>query len=188
MPTHEFLIYYLNYHNKASHELLCEVWKQLCEERLEETLFYDRVIKSLSQFDHEILRPGCLPFIIFSNGGIAAFTWLNFISGKSARAHFVIFRKFWGKRLRVAIGQHVWNYILSRKDNDGYVLDSIYGITPASYVLAIKAAMSCGWKKCGEIPNSCWFAHKRKSESGIITCATREILNTPHKVDAVWKI
>lgn len=188
MPTHEFLIYYLNYHSKTSHELLYEIWEQLCEDGLVETLFYDGSIECQSQFYREILRLGCLPFAVFSNGQIAAFTWLNCISGKSAKTHFVIFKQFWGKRLRTAIGRHVWNYILSRKDRDGYLLDSIYGITPVSYALAIKAAVSCGWKKCGEIPNACWLAHKCKSEAGIITCATREFLNTPEEVRPTWEI
>lgn len=168
--------------------LLEEVWRRIEEERLVESLFYDGSVLCLEGFIREIARDGCLPFAVMGDGELAAFSWLNCITGKAARTHFVIFKKFRGRKLRLIIGPHLYKYILTRRDGMGYLFDCLYGITPKCNPLAWKAALSCGWKESGEIANACYMANERRSVNGIITCATREILNIGEgeSWEAVW--
>lgn len=182
-----FRIIYLDRRDaELAENLLDAVWNCLERDRLLESLFYDGSVKSRTDFYNEILRDGCLPFVVAGDGEMAAFSWLNCITGKAARTHFAVFRKFWGKRMRCEIGRHLYRYILTRKDKLGYLLDCLYGITPERNPLAWKAALSCGWKKSGEIANACYVAKEGKSVNGIVTCATREILAIADAESAIW--
>lgn len=168
--------------------LLWDVWACMKRDKLVERVFYDGNVGSGAEFREHLLRPGSLPFVVLADCEIAACSWLNCIEGRAARTHFVIFRKFWGRRWRCEIGRRLYSYILTRKDGMGYLLDCLYGITPANNPLAWKAALSCGWERGGEIAKACYIAKEGKSVNGIVTCATREILGIEdgYAGDAVW--
>lgn len=188
MRERRFSMLYLTNGNPAAESLMQAVWHKLLFERLVEKLFYDGIVQTGEDFLKEVLRPGCLPFVVLCNGEIAACSWLNCITGRMARTHFVIFKDYWGKDLHRNIGLNAYAYILTRRDDRGYLFDCLYGITPKSNSLAWKAALGCGWQKSGELPNACFIAGKGASETGIITCATREILGIGEgeKRSALW--
>lgn len=175
MPD-EYLPVYLDYKKAESALLIHEVWGKLVVENLWRKLFYDGRITDFNAFRKEMLKPGCLPFIIYGNGRLAAFSWLNGLEGKAARTHFAVFREFWGRQKRNALGRFLYRYILTLRDDQGYLFDCLYGITPATYRLAIRAALGSGWQKCGVIPNICFLAATNQYVDGVLTCATREIL------------
>lgn len=176
MQERRFSIFYLTNSNPAAVSLMESVWHKALHEKLQDRIFHDGTVKTVDEFVAEILRPGSLPFVVLCNGEIAACSWLNCITNRTARTHFVIFRDYWGKDLHKNIGQNTYAYILTRKDKMGYLFDCLYGVTPKSNPLAWKAALDCGWQRVGELPNGCYMAGKGRSEPGIITCATREIL------------
>lgn len=180
-------IFYLDMNKFETRGLLYEVWERLEADKLLESLFYDGTTGSWPEFADEILRPGCLPFVIFRDEELAAFTWLNCISSRMARTHFAVFRKFHGRKIHGQISRHTYSWLLTRKDAKGYLFDCIYGITPEPYRLVIRAAQRCGWKLCGEIPNACYMAGNRHSVGGVLLCATREILGLEGQVEAVWE-
>lgn len=185
---YNFHILYLNRLSAVSPGMLVSVWGRIGKDGIYERLFYDGAIRTESEFLYEMVKPGVLPFVVMGNGEIAAFSWLCDITSRMARTHFFISRPYQGRRLRIEIGRHLYSYILTRKDQAGYLFDCLYGITPKSNPLAWKAACSCGWQKCGEIPNACFIDQKRSSEAGVITCATREILaiDPEDQAEARW--
>lgn len=189
MSGHKFSILYLDCANQAATGLMRAVWENILRDRLKDSLFYDGSVATAEGFIAEVLRPGSLPFVILGNDEIAALSWLNCITGRMARTHFAIFRKFQGRKLHVSIGRNLYAYILTRKDAAGYMFDCLYGITPLSNPLAWKAALDCGWQKTGEIPQACFMASRGASETGVITCATREILgiNDGRERTAKWE-
>lgn len=176
MPPEPYLVRYIDYLKPDSCDLLDEIWEKLVADRLWRALFYDGSVTDFSSFRKEIGRPGCLPFAVYGMGRLAMFSWLNNLQNRTARSHFVVFREFWGRAKRLRLGRFLYDYILTRRDDDGYILDCLYGITPATYQLAIRAVLASGWVRCGVIPNVCYMADVNEHVDGVITCATREIL------------
>lgn len=172
----EYLPVYIDYRAASATGQLAEVWQALEADRLWQPLFYDGAVKDFAAFMKEMARPGCLPFAVYADGKLAMFSWLNHIQGKTARAHFVVFRQFWGKERRISLGKFLYDYLLSAKDGHGYLFDCLYGITPATYKLAIKAVLASGWAQCGVIPAICWLDDRQEWVAGVVSCATREIL------------
>lgn len=182
----EYAILYLDIRKGESGRVLDAVWRELLADRLEKKVFYDGSVKSGADFRGEILRPGSLPFVVLRDGAIAAFCWLNNISGRMARTHFVIFRKAWGRKSHVLIGRHFFKYALTRKDGQGYLFDCLYGLTPEHNVLAWRASLDCGWRKVGIVPRACFVAGKG-SVNGVMVCATRDILGIgDEETGAIW--
>lgn len=171
-----YLAIYIDYTKPECECQLAEVWAALEDERLWKRLFYDGRVADFESFKKEIARPGCLPFVVYGMGRLAMFAWLNHLYEGTARSHFVVFREFWGREKRISLGRFLYDYILSLRDSDGYVLDCLYGITPATYTLAIKAVLASGWQMCGRLDNACYLAQNREYVPGVITCATRQIL------------
>lgn len=190
MRKHSFAILYLHNGQPETNSILKAVWQKIVNEKLQARLFYDGSVSTEEEFCRELFRYGCLPFVVMLGGEFAAFSWLNCITGKMARTHFVIFRDYWGKHFHQGIGKNFYSYILTRKDGHGFLFDSLYGITPKSNSLAWKAAIDCGWHKVGELPNACFIARRNKSEPGIITCATREVLGIKdnEEREARWEL
>lgn len=168
--------------------LLGHVFDKVVEDGLLASLFYDGSVRTKDEFLDEVLRPGTIPFVVMYGKDVAAFSWLNDIQDRSARAHFVIFRKFWGRRTRIPLGRNFYKYVLSIRDAAGYLFDCVYGITPESNPLAWKAALQSGWRLIGSIPNRVFLADTGKSAGGVVTAATREILGVVEgeMVEATW--
>lgn len=181
-------ILYLNAQHPATIGLLGHVFDKMAAEGLLARVFYDGTVRTREQFLADVLRPGSLPFVIMAGEEVACFTWLNSIEGRAARAHFVIFRKFWGRKTRIPLGRNFYRYVLSIRDADGCLFDCLYGITPENNPLAWKAALQSGWKLIGTIPNCVFLADRRKSVGGVVTAATREILGVAggDVVEATW--
>ena len=184
----QFSALYLEGQNPAAQGILEAAFRQIVEEGLLESLFYDGTVNSRDHFLDVVLRPGTLPFVVMCKEQIAALTWLNCIEGRAARVHFVIFRKFWGRKTHRRIGWNLYRYILSRQDEAGYLFDCLYGVTPETNLLAWRAAIKCGWKLAGTIPARCFIAASAESVGGVVTSATREILGIAEgeEVPARW--
>lgn len=174
--TRRFAICYLPESNPATPGLLGAVYDGLVSDGLLNSLFHDGSVRTRDAFWDELIRPGCLPFVVMQGGEVAACSWLNNIHGRAAQTHFVIFRRFWGRRLHESIGRHLYRYILTRQDDQGHLFDCLYGITPENNALAWRAALRCGWRRSGLIPHYCLMSDTGESVSGVVTVATREFL------------
>lgn len=182
--------YHIRYlHGTEAEGLLYEIWGQIAAGGQLGSLFYDGRVKCFMDFRQEILRPGVLPFLCHTENGLfTAFSWLNDITSRMARTHFIVFRRAFGPLARET-GRHLYRYILGLKDSEGYLLDCLYGITPCDNRLALRAALSCGWQKAGELPLACYIEAQGKSQTGVITFATRETLGIEacEEAGSTWK-
>lgn len=156
--------------------ILGNVYDKIVRDRLLGILFYDGSVHAKDEFLHEMFKPGTLPFVVIHGEELACFSWLNEIQGRAARTHVVLFRKFWGRKLCGVIGHNLYRYLLSLRDESGFLFDCLYGITPENNPLAWKAALRCGWRLVGTIPNRVYLADENKSTGGVVTVATREFL------------
>lgn len=181
-------ILYLDAQQPGTPELLGHVFDKMTTEGLLKRVFYDGTVRTKEKFIADVLRPGSLPFVIMAGNEIACFTWLNSIEGRSARGHFTFFRKFWGHRNSVPMGRRYFRYALSRRDTEGYLFDSIVGITPQDNLLSWKFALECGCVMVGTIPRFLYMAEAGKSVDAVAVAATRESMGVrPGEVtEAVW--
>lgn len=168
--------------------VLGAVHDRICAEGLLPRLFHDGAARTRDAFAEVILRPGSLPFVLMADGDMAAFVWCQITQPRTARVHFVVFRRFWGRATRLALSRRVFRYLLTRRDADGHLFDSLYGVTPENNPLAWKAALQCGWRKVGVIPRFVWLAERGETVGGVITAVTRDMLGLTDEDDteAVW--
>lgn len=168
--------------------LLGAVHARIRAEGLLSRLFYDGTATTPDAFTELILRPGTLPFAVMADRDMAAFVWCQATQPRTARAHFVVFRRFWGRETRLALSRRVFRYLLTRRDAEGHLFDCLYGVTPEDNPLAWKAALQCGWRKVGVIPRFVWLAARGETVGGVITAVTRDMLGLTDEDDteAVW--
>lgn len=181
-----FTVLYVDRSWQTAHVVISSVYDRIMEDGLLGSLFYDGTVRSREDFLKEVSQDGVLPFAVMDGKEVAAFCWLNHLTVGAARAHYVVFREYWGRHTR-EMGKHLFRYILSRKDERGYLFDCIYGITPENNPLAWRAAVKSGWEKVGYLPSFCRMADGT-SVGGVITSATRDILGIADDeiVEAVW--
>ena len=165
-----------------------QVWCKLRDENLVETLFFDGTCKNFSDFMDIMTRKNTLPFALFKDDEIYGFFWLNNFAGKTAQIHFTAFKNSIGlRRCAPSFGTKCISYALSLKDELGYFIDTILGVTPISYKLALKFNKRAGMKEIGRIPNRCVMYYKRRVEDALLTYATRETLEIHKDQVAAWE-
>ena len=108
------------------------------------------------------------------------------------RIHFTMFKESWGrKRNAVAVARHFVSYVLTRRDAEGFLLDTLYGLTPTSNRLACRFVQQAGMEKIGILPNAVSLFFKgRQTDDALVTCATRESLGIAPdgNVEATWNV
>lgn len=169
-------------------ELLGHVFDKIISEGLFESIFYDGTVNTKSQFIADVLRTGSMPFVVMADDDVAGFAWLNSFEGRTARVHFVCFRRFWGHTLSIPIGRRYLRYVLTRRDEHGYLFDSLVGITPKDNALACRMALKCGCVMAGTIPNFLYVAERGLSVDAVAVAATRESVGVHdgEVTEAVW--
>lgn len=161
---------------EESKMILSYVFSRLHEEKTFSTVYSDGTVSSKEEFIRDVLRPGSLPFLVFWEGKEAAFCWLNSIEGRTARMHFVFFRSSWGRIISRDIGRCMLEYLLSLKDEHGFLFDVILGLTPQSNALAWKLSLDCGAVDVGIVPLGLFDSRIGHSVDARLVAITRESL------------
>lgn len=159
-----------------SAQMLLSVWGKMVADNTCRVTLNDGTITSRDEFVSALLRPGSLPYIAIDDdrARIAACAWLNCIEGRMSRGHFVVFREYWGRKTSSQIMRFMLHSVLHYRDGDGYLFDTVLGITPASNPLAWKLILKSGGEYIGTIPHA--VSHGETTEDGIMTATTRESL------------
>ncbi len=184
----KFVVLYMDRTAPGTPDALGSVFDRIVEDGLLHNLFVDNPIRTRDRFIEEMLVPGTLPLVVTCEDDMAGFSWFNRIQGKSASSHFVVFRRFWGRKTRIPLVRRFSRYMLSLRDGDGHLFDCLYGVTPGNNPLAWKVGIQSGWRMIGTIPNRIFLADEGKSVDGVVTAVTREILGMTgeESVEAVW--
>lgn len=160
----------------VSRERLSYVFDRLSDERTLGRLFSDGTVRTKEEFVVDILRVGSLPFLVFWEGRPAGLTWYNTLEGRSARGHYVFFKAVWGRRTSVVIGRCIYEYVLSLRDERGYLFDVILGLVAGRNTLAWKLPLLCGAFLVGNIPYGAYMAEEGRSEDAVLVAVTRKSL------------
>lgn len=177
----EYKFIYLN-HTDAEQFFTCQTLVRMAHEKMVQeglfgAVFHDGSVQTLEEMQDYMLRPGQMPFAVFADSGeLAAFVWLNRYEWRSARGHFVFFKKFWGRAQSVHLGRSIFEYLLQLKDAEGYLFDVLIGITPQNKPLAWRRAIECGARLIGTIPHYCFMAATGDSMDAVAVAVTRESL------------
>ena len=172
--------------------MLRMVWERILEESLVPVLFYDGSIQTWPQFLECMTRQGGCPFVIIRKANPVMFAWVNDTEGQSMRMHFTMFRDSWGeKRHAAAIARHLLEFVLTRKDEQGFLIDTIVGVTPTSNRLACRFVQRVGLTKLGVIPHAISLYYEDgRTDDAMVTYATRETLGLQPDEDvrAIWNV
>ena len=153
------------------------VWSKIIGDGLVQRLFYDGSVQNLEAFLGAMMNEDALPFVMTNEDGkIVLFAWLNCIEGVMARMHFTMFRDSWGgKRNAVALGRKMVEHVLSRKDDAGYIIHTVVGITPVVNTLALRYVMALGMERVGIVPNGATLYYQGgRVVDAVLTVATRK--------------
>lgn len=146
------------------------IYEKCFEDGIGDLLFHDGSINSAEEFLSHVKQPNVLFWIIYYQGELLGFFWLNRLETTCAYCHFAGFPKFWGTGLTVKAGKKAMAIVLRH-------FNVIMGMLPSDNNIAINYLYRVGLKKVGEVPNLLWSKAKGKPVKGTILYITGEDLN-----------
>ncbi len=142
------------------------LFDQTVTDCLQDIVFYEGTIKTAESFLAMAKSFGTFFYLLYDDKDVVGYTWLNRFENKTARQHYCVFKKFWGKS--IDIGKFTLESFLKQKDSEGdYIFDLLTGFIPAWNKKAINFSLKCGGKTYGEIPNAIYNAKMQRSEPAV---------------------
>ena len=141
-----------------SDEFLSDMWVQLLDEDLMQTVFWEGNVSSVDEFSAFCKRQHNVLAFIFDDRECVGFAWLGPMSGNYAFAHFCLFRSIWGEKT-TEVGQLVLRYWFDFPGHAGPLIDVIIGMVPGFNTQAHKFVIRLGMTRLGAIPTL--FKNKR---------------------------
>ena len=114
------------------------------------------------------------------SGDLMGFAWLNRFEHRLARIHFCSFDGF-GLAEKIEAAEYASDYILSLKDDDGYIFDVLEGRIASGNMAAQMLVSAAGFIKTGFVPHGSFNRSKGISEDAVIYCKTRKTTNNNSK-------
>lgn len=149
------------------------VWKILNEEIGAQKVFYDMQMNTFDQFRELFDWDGaCIPLgCVFRDGLLMGCNWINNYGGRSARSHFFCTKAARLMGHTVGCGKAMTKYWSRMKDvNTGEpILQSLVGITPASYKLAVKYLQKVGYVVLGVVKGGVYMFHENKVDDAVVS-------------------
>jgi len=175
MPDSRFRMAYLDWQKEyeQSAAMLYQAFARMEDDGTVSSTFYDGSVRTAEDFVQHLCRPGAMPFLLFWENAPAGVTWLNGVEGRTARGHFCLYRSVWGRRTTATLGRCIFETMLGYRDADGFMFDTILGLTPISQSLAWRLSMLCGAEKVGVLPNGAFIKARGTTEDAVLTAATR---------------
>lgn len=162
-------------------DMLAALWFRLVEEGIADSLFYDGGVRGVGDFTDFMAASSVYCYAVYDGEAPLALTWLNNFAGRTAMMHFAVFKA--GLGMKSVLGRYVVQFLLHGKDAEGgYCLDSLYGLTPQSYVHVLRFIRRLGFRQLGVLPGAvCLCCHENAAGArhvgGVISVCTRESLN-----------
>lgn len=123
--------------------------------------------KAHSIFDwHSYTAPGTSWLVRVEQGAqLAGVVWLNSFSGRSALAHFCVFRAY--QPQAVAMGRAFMRWAFASG-----CFDSLSGVTPSTYRHALALSRAIGFVPMGRVPGACLLARTGRCVDAVVSVAT----------------
>lgn len=140
-------------------------------------VFYDGSVQSFKQFLSFARSGENLIWAIYQGPKPLGLVWLNGFTGKAAFVHLTSFRGAERKHTTAAARQFMAMVFSARDplDKSRHFLETLVGITPSSYSLALRFARACGFVEQARIPQAIHLAHEGRYEDAVLTCRTRDM-------------
>lgn len=115
-------------------------------------------------------------WLVFHEGKLAGWVWLDDFSNRTARSHFCLFRWVSEARLTEEVGRDMFRQLFNFRFRGGTMLQVIRGEMPAFNKPALWFLQKLGWKVVGEIPNAAYRASTGKFYPMAYLYATKDML------------
>lgn len=168
------------YKSHVDNDTLERIYDLVVESGHQAQVFYDCRCSNHDEFFKVMVNPDMHYWALYYEGNLSGFAWLNGRVGKSAFAHFCMFKNVYGRSRdgvskSVELGRFVVAHWLRHTDGKGeYLLDVLIGITPKCNRMALKWIQRIGAVRRGEIPYGAWMEATGKSEDAVLSTITRE--------------
>ncbi|MBI9113146.1 hypothetical protein [Maridesulfovibrio ferrireducens] len=154
-------------------EFLIYLFERMQEEGTASVVFFEGKITTSEKWLEMIKCHGMHLFVGFFDGELAGLCWLERSQEKWAQFNFCFFKNSWGHKKSIAWGKWAANELLNLKDEHGYLMDMLVGITPSRNKLALRLAKLCDWKESGRLPFGVFNGQTGKSEEAVISTFIR---------------
>ncbi len=139
-----------------------DLYYKVLDSGMENIMFYDGGIQSdLAWFNFMHKGDNWLVEVTERGGRDAGMFWLNGYQGRSAQAHFCVWRDY-EKKIEAGAAVIKWLKDLGQ-------LDSLYGCTPKPFRHATSFVKALGFKVKGEIPGACYMFEQDRYVPGVLS-------------------
>ncbi len=111
-----------------------------------------------------------------ADGDPAGIIYIDNVEVRKARAHFAFFGRIF-PLAECRLARFAVSRILHLRDENGYVLDILYGFTPTPNRNACRFVKLVGMALCGVLPLGHWNPARGENEDFQIAYATRELFH-----------
>jgi hypothetical protein len=95
-------------------------------------------------------------WLVFYDGRLAGWVWLDDFGHRTARIHFCFFKWLSKNRLTVQVGKEILWLLLNTEFRNGIRLEAIRGETPSFNKLALRFIQKVGLRIIGEMPSAAY--------------------------------
>ncbi len=138
-------------------------------------VFYDGQVRSAPDFVAFCRSGYSRLWAIYMAEQPLGLVWLNGFTGRAAYIHLTSFKGAHRRHTVPAAREFIRRVFNSPDplDKSRPFLETLVGITPASYSLALAYAARCGFVEKCRIPLALHLAHEGRFDDAVVTCLTR---------------
>ena len=145
--------------SNESIDFLLDLFRQTKQENLD--YIFEGSILNEFDFIHAMFNDNTLFFLLYYEGILVGYFWIDTFVGRSCFIHFCFFRHFWGKQT-ISFGHKVMRYLF-----DYFNFDMIAGLVPITNNFAIKYAEQV-MNKVGIFPKSIYNPEKDEHKDAVL--------------------
>lgn len=120
--------------------------------------------------------------LVFYEGKLAGWVWLDDLANRSARSHFCFFRWLSEARLTEEVGRDTFRQLFEMKFRSGTRLQVLRAEMPGFNKPGLWFLEKIGLKVVGEIPNAAYRVSTGKFYPMVYLYATKELLESARRV------
>ena len=159
----------------VSDTYLKSLWQKMEEQNLVQKVFYAGEIKDEQGWINLCKNPrNILHLVLDEENEAVSVIWLNGLQMSFAFAHFVCFKKIWGKRTKEVADESFKHWFSFKKKDDTPLFDVIIGKTPDANISAINFIKRIGMNVIGTIPNIAYDIYLGKKMGLVISYIERK--------------
>ena len=169
------------YRTELSDNQIKAFWRHVCSTGRDRSILFDLPPVGEQAFCDWFRQPNVNPWIIMYQDVPYGMFYLTNKTGKTAYCHFLTL-PFGTKRVNklplvVAGGAFaVANCLWERNASNGFLIDTLIGVTPAFNRPALRYIQRLGAQFIAEVPGACYFHDTGENVPGVVTILDRNVV------------